>query len=80
MHFDKIQRERVVWLFPVDGKSVSWDLLTDDQRKDYCKADVSGVHYWLRDTTPCVGTIANPGNYQTGETISRTFVITDKKW
>lgn len=78
---ERIHRERLVWLFELpDGSACSWDFLPESIRQEYCQPGKSGAHYWLRESTLSVGSIANPGNYKTGETISRTYTVTDKKF
>jgi len=74
----RIQRERLVWLFSTSRGAMSYELLTDSERKQANSGDIKGRHYWLRNTTPSVGTIANPGHYRQGDTISRTYEVTDR--
>lgn len=70
-----VHLERVVWMFPLpDGRPVSWELLPDELKR----SDIKGNHYWIKDRTPHVGTMANPGHYKVGDSIVRTFEVTDK--
>lgn len=78
---NQIHQNYLVWLHQKeDGTVCSWDLLSDSERQSYNSPDKKGAHYWLRKTTPCVGTIANPGNYKAGDVITRTFEVTSCKF
>lgn len=78
--FKNIQQNHVVWMFKVERGIMSYELLTDAERADVNKGLVKGEHYWIKNTTPMVGAVANPGNYKSGDTITKTFTVTDKPW
>jgi hypothetical protein len=76
IHFNNIQRHWIVWLFETaPGQATSWDNLDEKTRADYCKLNgKTGYHFWLKEVHQ------NKLNCSTGDTITRQFVVTNKKW
>jgi len=78
--FDDIQRNRVYWAFETERGIMAYSLLSRDERDAINRQANPGAHYWIKEITPTVGTVANPGNHKAGETFARSFVVTTNKW
>jgi hypothetical protein len=81
VHFEYIQREMTVFLFPQpSGHPLAWDEMPDEVRRTYCATDKRGKAYWLRRKRN-LPSHAHTGGQKTGpQEISRVYEITTREW
>ena len=74
--FQDIQHNWVVWGFLFDGKVLSLNECSEEQRQQVFADKVKGEHYWLKEETPYHGKMWN----RDGERFTKTFLLTTKTW